>query len=113
MVYYMDIVGGLTAFGAYLNGKEQKKVDIHYDKQVKRTPINGLNIYDNYNYPDIKAFMEDLAYKRYHSGLDPKVSGLIPNFYNQLQDVERRNAERMKKFLEEEKKKTKVILEKQ
>jgi len=109
----MDIISGLTAFGTYLNTKIEKPIDNEYDTIVKRTKINGLNIYDSTNYRNNKNYMDDLAYKRYRLSQNPKESGLIPNFYNQFKDVALRNAERQQKFMEEQKKKDKIILEKQ
>ncbi len=109
----MDILGGLTFFGTYLNTKIEKPLNLDYDTIIKRTPVNGMNIYNATNYRDNKNFMADYAYKRYKESQNPQKSGLIPNFYNQLKDVEARNAERHKKFMEEQKKKDKIILEKQ
>jgi len=109
----MDIISGLTAFGTYLNTKIEKPIDNEYDTIVKRTKINGLNIYDSTNYRNNKNYMDDLAYKRYRLSQNPKESGVIPNFYNQFKDVALRNAERQQKFMEEQKKKDKIILEKQ
>ncbi len=109
----MDILGGLTFFGTYLNTKIEKPLNLDYDTNIKRTQINGTNIYNALNYRDNKNFMANLAYNRYKESQNPKESGLIPNFYNQLKDVEARNAERHKKFMEEQQKKDKIILEKQ
>jgi hypothetical protein len=109
----MDIISSLTAFGTYLNTKIEKPIDLEYDTIVKRTPINGINIYNSTNYRDNKNYMDDLAYKRYKGTQNPRESGLIPNFYNQFKDVALRNEERQQKFMEEQKKKNAIILEKQ
>lgn len=109
----MDIISGLTAFGTYLNTKIEKPIDTEYDTTVKRTQINGPNVYNATNYRDNKNYIDDLAYKRYRASQNPRESGLIPNFYNQFKDVALRLAERQQKFEEEQKKKNKVILEKQ
>ena len=94
----MDIIAGLPAFGTYLNTKILKPVDDEYDTVVKRTPINGLNIYTSHNYKENKDYYDDLAYRRYQACLDPRASGLIPNFFNQFKDVEMRNRERLEKI---------------
>jgi hypothetical protein len=86
---------------------------LKYDTIIKRTPINGINIYNSNNYREYKNAMADVAYKRYQEALNPAASGIIPNFYNQFKDVARRDAEYRKQFLKEQEKKNKIILEKQ
>ena len=109
----MDIIAGLTSFGIYLNTKQEQPIDLSYDTTIKRTPINGINIYNASNYRNNKNYIDDLAYKRYQEALNPQKTGMIPNFYNQFKDVSARNDERRKKFLEEQHKKDVITLEKQ
>lgn len=109
----MDVLAGLTSFGAYLDTKEVVEKNEDYGDTIKRDPINGLNVYDNWAYPEYKAYVADVAYKRYKEAENPRVSGLIPNFYNQMQEVARRNAEYKAEILKREKEKEKVTLIKQ
>ena len=108
----MDILAGLTSLGLYFNNHEEEVKYLDYGTILKRTPINGINIYDSTNYVNNKKFVDDLVDKRYKLSQNPKESGLIPNFYNQFQAVEKRNAERRKIIMEKEKKQNEIILEK-
>lgn len=109
----MDVLTGLASFGAYLDTKEVVEENVDYGTTIKRDPINGLNVYDNWAYPEYKAYVADVAYKRYKEAENPRKSGLIPNFYNQMQEVARRNAEYRDEILKREDAKEKVTLVKQ
>ena|SRR5579885_3431503 len=56
---------------------------------IKRTPINGENIYDSHNYNLFKLYSDNLAFDRYILARNPMESGLIPNYYNQFQETEK------------------------
>lgn len=109
----MDIILGVGSVGSYLNNHEAKTQNLAYGKYVKRRPINGLNIYDSNNYRENKNMMDDVAYVRYKLSENPKESGIIPNFYNQLQAVQKRNEERNKKIALDQKKRNDIILTEQ
>ena len=109
----MDILGGLTAFGAYLNNKEVPVISTDYDTAIQRTVINGQNIYNNTNYRNNKNYMADIAYQRYQQALNPRDTGIIPNFYNQFKDVEARNAANNKIIYDQQQKTKELILQQQ
>jgi hypothetical protein len=109
----MDIIAGLTSVGLYFNNHGEKVKYLDYGDILKRTPINGMNIYDSTNYVLNKKYIDDLVDKRYKLSQNPKESGLIPNFYNQLQAVEKRNAEYRKEIMKKEKKQNEIILNEQ
>jgi hypothetical protein len=109
----MDIISGLGSLGIYFNNHEDEIKYTKYDNALKRTPINGINIYDNTNYVENKNYYDDLAYNRYQEAVDPKKSGIIPNFYNQFQAVAKRNEEYRQERLKKEIKQNKFILSEQ
>jgi hypothetical protein len=109
----MDIIGGLVGMGTYFNNHEHKTKYLDYGKLIKRTPINGINIYDSNNYREYKNIVADLAYKRYQMSTDPKKTGIIPNFYNQYVAVLKRWYEQKKEIIKREQKRKEDILEEQ
>ena len=86
----MDILSGLTTVGSYMNSRIQPSHDKINTSRLKRTPIVGSNLYDNADYRDIKSFVDNKAFDRYQLANHPEKTGVIPNFYNQLQVVENR-----------------------
>lgn len=56
---------------------------------IKRTPTNGVNIYDSYNYKLNKLYLDNLCFNRYMLARYPMQSGLIPNYYNQIKEAEK------------------------
>lgn len=55
--------------------------------KIKRTPINGENIYDSHNYNLNKLYSDNLAFDRYILARNPMKSLLIPNYYNQFKEA--------------------------
>lgn len=109
----MDILLGLTSLGSYFNNHPETIKYTNYGNTIKRTPINGTNIYECNNYRADKNYVDDLVYNRYKLSQNPRESGLIPNFYNQMQAVEKRYAEYRKQIIAEQKKKDEIILTEQ
>jgi hypothetical protein len=86
----MDILGGLGVVGSYMGGRSfvrETKVNTH---RIKRTPINGNDTYNARNYRLDKHYQDMIANNRYIQARDPMKTGIIPNFYNQMQVVQER-----------------------
>lgn len=109
----MDIIAGLVGTGKYLNNHEPKNVYLDYGKIVKRTPINGINIYDSHNYREYKNMVVDKAYLRYQEAQRPGETGIITNFFNQYVAVVKRWDEQKKEIIKQHEKKQEVILTEQ
>lgn len=66
---------------------------------VKRDPIIGNNIYDNISYRNLQNYLNKLICNNTILSHYPLVTGVIPNFYNQLQAVDRRNTYYKQQYL--------------
>jgi hypothetical protein len=109
----MDIIAGLVGTGTYFNNHEPKTVYLDYGKIIKRTPINGINIYDSNNYREYKNMVADKAYLRYQESQRPGETGIITNFFNQYVAVVKRWDEQKKEIIKQQKAKQDIILEQQ
>jgi len=99
----MYILSGLIGVGSIMNNKE---VQVHNNintSRVKRTLTNGNNLYDNAKYRTIKSYENNVAYDRYKLSQDPMNTGVIPNFYNQLQTVIKRQQSAKNEYLKQKK----------
>ena len=67
--------------------------------KVKRDQIIGNNIYDSYEYRKLQDYRNKLIYKNTIRAWSPMQTGIIPNFYNQLQSVAKRQAYYKHKYL--------------
>ena len=101
----MDILSGLLGVGSIMNNKEVQVHDNINTTRVKRTPINGNNLYDNAKYRTTKRYEDNIAYDRYKLAKDPMNTGVIPNFYNQLQTVTKRKQAIKEEYLKQKKQK--------
>lgn len=95
----MDLITGLSAVGTYMNNRDAPFHDKINTLRIKRNPINGNNIYDNAKYWENKRYVDNIANDRYKLARDPMKTGVIPNFYNQLQVVEKRKEIARKEYL--------------
>ncbi|QKF93956.1 hypothetical protein QKU48_gp0498 [Fadolivirus algeromassiliense] len=99
----MDLVSGLAVVGSYMNNREVPTHDKINTLRIKRNPINGNNIYNNAKYWEYKKYVDNLANERYKLARDPMKTGVIPNFYNQLQVVEKRKEVARQEYLRQKK----------
>jgi hypothetical protein len=106
----MDLLIGLPAVGTYFNNNEHKTKYLEYGTAIKRTPINGTNIYESNNYRENKNYVAHIAYERYQDAQNPKLTGVIPNFYNQLVAVQKRWEEQKEKIVADQVKRKEIIL---
>lgn len=106
----MDLVTGLSAVGSYMNGREVPVHDKINTLRIKRNPINGNNLYDNAKYWEYKSYVDNIANERYKLARDPIKTGVIPNFYNQLQVVEKRKEIARQEYLRQKKARREFLL---
>jgi len=85
----MDTFAGLLGTGLYMNQKEVPVKKSINSNRIKRTQINGNNIYDNAKHKENKMYVDNIADARYKLADDPINTGVIPNFYNQLQSIDK------------------------
>jgi hypothetical protein len=87
----MDILSGLFGIGSYMNSKD---VPVHENintKTIKRTPTNGSNLYSNARYDQNELYVDNVAFERYKLAENPEETGVVPNFYNQMKSVQKRD----------------------
>lgn len=109
----MDFIGGLATIGTYMNYHNVPPHIVENKPKIKRTPINGNNIYDNAKYREYKLYVDNIADERYTLAKDPMKTGVIPNFYNQLQEVQRRDSIRYRDYLIEKENHKKYLADKE
>jgi hypothetical protein len=98
----MDIISGLATVGSYMNDREIPSFNETTTGRIKRNQTNGNNVFNSNNYRQNKKYVDNVAWDRYKQAKDPK-SGLIPNFYNQMQAVEKRHQKYLDLALRKEK----------
>lgn len=106
----MEYALSLLFLGDHINKKQAPQVFINDSKTVKRTLTTGTNIYSSTNWRDIKNYVDKIAYDRYTAAKCPRTSGLIPNFYNQLQAVEKRHRVYQQEILKRQQKHDEYVL---
>lgn len=88
----MDAVAGLGFAGSYIADRDKIKKDDGTAGSVRRTRINGDNIYNSRNLRKNRRYLKNVANKRYRNSRYPMETGIIPNYYNQVKAVERDKA---------------------
>ena len=101
----MDLTSGLTAFGKYLSDRTKPDDAPVHTSRVKRSQINTNNIYNSHNVKKNKRFVKGVANKRYKKSRKPRETGIVPNFYNQVEYVNNRDLERWERFRNRQKEK--------
>jgi len=93
----MDIFTGISSTGLYMNNKSVPGCAIGSLDQstIKRTNINGQNIYNSKNYRHNKNYVDNVAWNRYMESKNPMRTGVVPNFYNQQKAIRARNPNKM------------------
>jgi hypothetical protein len=81
--------------------------------RVKRDPIIGNNIYDNFSYRQLQNYLNKLICNNTVLARYPMQTGVIPTFYNQLQAVAKREAYHKHQYLENIKRKELELKEKE
>ena len=107
----MDIVSGLAYTGKYIGNKPKPPRELIHNNQVKRTNINGTNIYQARNLGLNRRFVRNKANLRYRKSRQPMETGIIPNFYNQVKVVEKERAEAVRKGMLRERLEKKQFIE--
>ena len=110
LIYSMETALSLLFLGDYINKKQEPQIFINDSKTVKRTNTTGTNVYSSANWRDYKNYVDKIAYDRYVLAKCPRTSNLIPNFYNQLQAVERRHAVYKQEMLKNQKDQNDYVL---
>lgn len=98
----MDFLLGLSALGTYMNNNERAEEHKVNTTRIPRDVIIGNNIYDNSSYRYIEAYYNNLAYEQHKLAERPMETGIIPNFYNQMKEVDRRRLYYLLKDLEKD-----------
>lgn len=116
----METLLGLSLFGSYINTKTENPAYGSYgsyalgkNNTVKRKQINGNSVYDATNWRSNKNYVDKIANDRHIAARCPKESGLIPNFYNQFEAVEKRHAVYLNEILKNQKQRDEFILKTQ
>ena len=99
----MDFLLGLSALGTYMNNNERPEERKINTTRIPRDIIIGNNIYNNASYRYLEAYYNNLAYEQHKLSENPMETGIIPNFYNQLKEVDRRRMYYLLKYLEKTK----------
>lgn len=92
----MDVIGTLTAMGNYFNNKQEPPSDRSNTNDIKRTRINGQNIYDSNELSKNKKIVKKIANDRYYDARSPMESGVVPNIYNQISAIEKQKSDNLK-----------------
>jgi hypothetical protein len=77
----MDFTGGLASVGKFIADREPEPHDKLITNRVKRTKINGNNIYNSHNTLKYRRLTKKKANDRYVKATKPMETGIIPNFY--------------------------------
>jgi len=99
----MDFLLGLSALGTYMNNNEREEEHKVNTTRIPRDIVIGNNIYNNSSYRYIEAYYNNLAYEQHKLAERPEETGIIPNFYNQMKEVERRRKYYLLKYFEKTK----------
>lgn len=98
----MDFLLSLTALGTYMNNNEREEEHKINTTRIPRDNIIGNNIYNNGSYRYLEAYYNNLAYEQHKLAERPMETGIIPNFYNQMKEVDRRRLYYLLKDLEKD-----------
>ncbi len=91
----MDILGGLSTFGTYINNKKVVDNKKKNNNVIKRSQLNGNNIYNSNNYTKNRVGMQRTADSNYSFARHTKETGVVPNLYNRVEDYNNRNAHKV------------------
>lgn len=100
----MDFLIGLTALGTYMNNNEKIEETKINTTRIPRDITIGNNIYNNNSYRYLEAYYNNLAHEQHKLAERPMETGIIPNFYNQLKEVDKRRKYYLLKYFEKKKK---------
>jgi len=99
----MDFLLGLSALGTYMNNNDREEERKVNTTRIPRDIIIGNNIYNNSSYRYLEAYYNNLANEQHKLAERPEETGIIPNFYNQMKEVERRRKYYLLKYFEKTK----------
>jgi hypothetical protein len=86
----MDFISSLATVGNFINDREKPPNIKSHSGRIKRTNINGDNIYNSWNLKDNRRQVKSAASSKYKQSQNPEVSGVVPNLYNQSKAVKNR-----------------------
>jgi formaldehyde-activating enzyme involved in methanogenesis len=89
----MDILAGISAFGNYINNKKEVPPPKVNSGRVKREVVNGDNMYSSKNNVQNKKSMWKIAEGRYNKARETNNTGVVPNVYNDIQNVKKERQE--------------------
>jgi len=107
----MDIVTGLAYTGKYIGDKAPPPKELKHNNKVKRSNINGANIYQSRNLGINRRFIRNKANVRYRKSDRPMETGIVPNFYNQVKVVEKEKREAVRRGMLKERLNKKKFIE--
>lgn len=99
----MDFLLGLSAIGTYMNNNEREDERKINTTRIPRDIIIGNNIYNNSSYRYLEAYYNNLTHEQHKLAERPMETGIVPNFYNQMKEVDRRRKYYLLKYFEKTK----------
>lgn len=99
----MDMLSGLATVGSYMNSNARPTSQKVNTGRIKRTPTNGNNLYDNSRYRQNNLYVENVADASYKLAQNTEKTGVVPNFYNQMKEVDRRKKIAYNEYLKQKK----------
>jgi len=91
----MESAIGLSMLGNIIESKQEPRSDKKINGLVARTPINADNVYNSWNLRKNRRKQGSIANDRYKKARKPMETGIVPNFYNSIQNVKKRKQEAM------------------
>ncbi len=90
----MDILSGISSVGNFINERDERKHTKTHTNRIKRTQINGDNLYNSWNVRNKRRHEKSISNHRFKNSRNPDETGIVPSLYNQMKASEKRKLRR-------------------